>query len=202
MISSIILVNSNVQVCLVGLSQQSGCSFKFVPKKIACRKKALHHLWKAMHWQLPHSSHRNVPQRHRSIYQTVLLCEMKSHMMVMGINSIYICVEDQEWLLSGKIELEWLNEATSFSGQRHFLRKRLLFPFSTSPESVNWSVCKGVIISYWRGGPPNSKEGLRCFRPRFGEGQTVLDPLFTVHRRVVQAGCVIAYKECRWCSTT
>ena len=33
MISSIILVNSSVLLCLVGLSQQSGCFFKFVPKK-------------------------------------------------------------------------------------------------------------------------------------------------------------------------
>ena len=40
MISSIILVNSNLLVCIVGLSQQSGCFFKFVPKKIACHKKA------------------------------------------------------------------------------------------------------------------------------------------------------------------
>ena len=42
MISSIILVNSNVLLCLVGLSQQSGCSFKFEPKKrqeTACQKK-------------------------------------------------------------------------------------------------------------------------------------------------------------------
>ena len=44
----------------------------------------------------------------------------------MGINSIYICIEDKEWLLSAKIELGWPSEATSFSGQRHLQRKRLL----------------------------------------------------------------------------
>ena len=34
-----ILVNFNILLCLVGLSQQSGCSFKFVPKKYRLIKK-------------------------------------------------------------------------------------------------------------------------------------------------------------------
>ena len=49
---------------------------------------------------------------------------------------------------------------------------------------------------------PNKALSCLVFKPRLTKGQNVLDPLFTLHRRVVQAGCVIAYKECRWCSTT
>ena len=60
-----------------------------------------------------------------------------------------------------------------------------------------WSLLREVVR-----GATNSGEVLKMFKPRLGNGQNVLYPLFTLHRRVVQAGCVIAYKECRWCSTT
>ena len=122
-------------------------------------------------------------------------------MMVMGIYSIYICIQDKEWLLSlAKIELGWLSEGHLSLGNAVCSENVYFYTFTTSPESVSWPVCKGVVIIYW-GGWTNSGEGLKTFKPRLGKGQNVFRPT-TVHRRVVQAGCVIAYKECRWCSTT
>ena len=40
-----------------------------------------------------------------TVFTELFCCGTKSLMMVLGINMIYICVEDKEGLLSAKIEL-------------------------------------------------------------------------------------------------